>query len=274
MKSRCEVQTSKREVLDWYLSKDCSVLLIPLHHSASLLTAAFPRPLHPKAYTVDSSRSQCGSLLYINLFCNFFFQRGVTGRLSNCWVMETSVVTAPPLVSMESRAEDDVFGQPSVSHVQLCLRRRLRTTSTDPLHSGHRLHLLKSLSLVVYYRHQSARTLKPLMDDVNSIDQQHQPKHELCLNPGAASFEEWKLWGVYYLRHQFPTTLPSPQEGHQALKPITEDPSVLIESFCPPGLHLHGCVHVFYNVLGPNLCIMKRCSCRLATMTVSGSLVF
>lgn len=104
--------------------------------------------------------------------------------------METSVVTAPPLVSMESRAEDDVFGQPSVSHVQLCLQRRLRTTSTDPLHSDHRLHLLKSLSLVVYYRHQSARTLKPLMDDVNSIDQQHQPKHELCLNPGAASFEE------------------------------------------------------------------------------------
>lgn len=76
MKSRCEVQTSKREVLDWYLSKDCSVLLIPLHHSASLLTAAFPRPLHPKAYTVYSSRSQWGSLLYINLFCNFFFSEG------------------------------------------------------------------------------------------------------------------------------------------------------------------------------------------------------
>ena len=182
--------------------------------------------------------------------------------------METSVVTAPPLVSMESRAEDDVFRQLSVSHVRLCLRRRLRTTSTDPLHSGHRLHLLKSLSLVVYYgdRHQSARTLKPLTGDVNNIDQQHQPNHELCLNPGAASFEEYSLhrallneilWGVYYIRHQLPTTLPSPQEGHQALKPITEDPSVLIESFWLPGLHLHGCVRVFYNVLGPNLYIMK-----------------
>lgn len=257
MKSRCEVQTSKREVLDWYLSKDCSVLLIPLHHSASLLTAAFPRPLHPKAYTVDSSRSLWGSLLYINLFCNFFFQRGVTGRLSNCWVMETSVVTAPPLVSMESRAEDDVFGQPSVSHVQLCLQRRLRTTSTDPLHSGHRLHLLKSLSLVVMWTTLTSNTNQNT--SCVSIQGLHPSKNE---NSGE------------FIRHQFPTTLPSPQEGHQALKPITEDPSVLIESFCPSGLHLHGCVHVFYNVLGPNLCIMKRCSCRLATMTVSGSLVF
>lgn len=72
--------------------------------------------------------------------------------------METSVVTAPPLVSMESRAEDDVFGQLSVSHVQLCLQRRLRTTSTDPLHSGHRLHLLKSLSLVVMWTTLTSNT--------------------------------------------------------------------------------------------------------------------
>ena len=219
--------------------------------------------------------------------------------------METSVVTAPPLVPMESRAEDDVFRQLSVSHVQLCLQRRLRSTSADPLHSGHRLHLLKSLSLVVYYgdRHQSAQTLKPLTGEVNNTDQlisnrrsagkplSHGDRvnaiwHATPTKTRAASQSsgcilrivqsmkspvKWDTPGsLLYM------TLPSPEEGKgtRLWSQSTQWPNSvttsrrILESFWLAGLHLHGCVHVFCDVLGP---LYHEA---LLLSTVSGSLVF
>lgn len=84
---------------------------------------------HSNPYTVDLWRSNCSItlcpikpcsvtffLLLILLFLLLSFLRGVTGHLSNSWVRQRSVLTAPLLLSEESRAEDDPFGQLSVSH--------------------------------------------------------------------------------------------------------------------------------------------------------------